>query len=217
MNSSLLFTRNAKKAYADQSILQAFLLSQKKRLTNLKSSSCKKVFPKCLSLIQLASMIFIPCNNWKQYFLHKFIATQRLGAIAMLLRSLKQRHLWLCLKQVFWKNSKCYVRYLHNNFTMMRIPKFQIKLLLLKSSQKKITCWPCFYLHWKKFTCWPCFYLHSKKIYLLTVFLFTLTFCKCSTYYVIRKFLKLKSSWRHVWLICNQAFMTFLFSQTEKW
>ena len=147
MNSSLLFSRNAKKAYADQSILQAFLLSQKKRLTNLKSSSCKKVFPKCLSLIQLASMIFIPCNSWKQYFLHKFTATQRLGAIAMLLRSLKHRHLWLCLKQVFWKNSKCYVRYLHNNFTMMLIPKFQIKLLLLKSSQKKFTCWQCFYLH----------------------------------------------------------------------
>ena len=45
----------------------------------------------CLLLIQLASTnVFIPFDNRKEYFLHKFIVTQRLGTTAMLLRSLKQ-------------------------------------------------------------------------------------------------------------------------------
>ena len=57
-------------------------------------------------------MFFIPCDNCKQYFLHKFIVNQRLGATAMLLRS---------FKQVFWKKSVFYIHYLHNNITMMLI------------------------------------------------------------------------------------------------
>ena len=63
-------------------------------------------------------MFFIPFDNWKHYFLHKFIVTLRLGAIAMLLRS---------LKQVFSKKSAFYVRYLDNNITMMPLPKVQNK------------------------------------------------------------------------------------------
>ena len=63
-------------------------------------------------------MFFILYDNWKQYFLHKFIVTLRLGATAMLLRS---------LKQVFSKKSAFYVRYLHNNIPMMPIPKVQNK------------------------------------------------------------------------------------------
>ena len=63
-------------------------------------------------------MIFIPCDNWKQNFLYKFIITQRFVATAMLLRS---------LKQVFWKKSAFYVRYFDNNITMMLIPKVQNK------------------------------------------------------------------------------------------
>ena len=35
-------------------------------------------------------MFFIPCDNCDQYFLHKFVATESLGATAMLLRSFKQ-------------------------------------------------------------------------------------------------------------------------------
>ena len=65
-------------------------------------------------------MFFIPCDNWKQYFSYKFNNTQRLGATTMLLRS---------LKQVFWKKSAFYVRYLGNNITitMMLIAKVQNK------------------------------------------------------------------------------------------
>ena len=47
--SGLLFSRNAKKTRIDQGILQASLLFlKKKRLTKVKSSSCKKLFPKCV-------------------------------------------------------------------------------------------------------------------------------------------------------------------------
>ena len=59
-------------------------------------------------------MFLNPCDNCKQYFLHKFIITQRLGATAMLLRS---------FKQVFWKKSAFYIHYLHNNIKMMLISK----------------------------------------------------------------------------------------------
>ena len=51
-------------------------------------------------------MLFIPYDNCKQYFLHKFIIIQRHGATAMLLRF---------FEQVFWKKSTFYVLYLHNN------------------------------------------------------------------------------------------------------
>ena len=85
-----------------------------------KSSSCKRVFPKCVYHWSnlLRWMFSIPRDNCKQYFLHKFIVTQRHGATAMLLRS---------FKQVFWKKSAFYVRYLHNNITMMPIANVQNK------------------------------------------------------------------------------------------
>ena len=83
-------------------------------------SSFKKVFPKCVYhwYNWFWWMFFIPCDNCKQYFLHRFIITQRLGATAMLLRS---------FKQVFWKKSAFYIHYLHNNITMMLILKVQNK------------------------------------------------------------------------------------------
>ena len=56
-------------------------------------------------------MFFIPCDNWKK-FLYTFSVTKRFGAIAILLCS---------LKQVFWKRSAFYVRYLHNNTSMLLI------------------------------------------------------------------------------------------------
>ena len=117
----LLFSRNAKKTDTDQSELQAFLFCLKRNVSQIfKSSSCKKVFPKCVYhwYNLLRRMFFIPFDNWKEYFLHKFIVTLRLGATAMLLRS---------LKQVSSKKSAFCVRYLHNNITMMLIPKVQNK------------------------------------------------------------------------------------------
>ena len=95
-----------------------------------------KVFPKCVYHWHnlLRWLFFVLCENWTQYFLfylkrsvfkiyNKFIVTQRLGATAILLRT---------LKQVFRKKSAFYDRYLHNNITMILIviPK------VLKFSQK---------------------------------------------------------------------------------
>ena len=66
----------------------------------------------------LRRMFFTPSDNWKILFLYKFIVTQRFSTIAMLLRS---------FTQVFWKKSAFYIRYLHNNITMLLIPKVQNK------------------------------------------------------------------------------------------
>ena len=99
----LLFSRNAKKTDTDQSILPGLLFCLKRSYSQtFKSSSCKKVFCKCVYhwYNLLRWMFFILCDNWKQYFLQKFIVTQMLGATTMLLRS---------LKQVFWKKSAFYV------------------------------------------------------------------------------------------------------------
>ena len=54
----------------------------------------------------------------RHYFLYQFTITQKFSAIAMLLCS---------LKQVLWKKSIFYVRYLYNNITMLLIPKVQSK------------------------------------------------------------------------------------------
>ena len=56
--------------------------------------------------------------NGRHYLLHNFIVTLRFGVTAMLLRS---------LKQVLWKKSAFYVRYLHNKIRMLLIPKDQNK------------------------------------------------------------------------------------------
>ena len=67
----LLFSRNAKKAHTDQSLLQTFLLCPKRKVSQtFKSGSCKKVFRKCVyhSYNVLRRMFFIPCDNWKAYF-----------------------------------------------------------------------------------------------------------------------------------------------------
>ena len=86
----------------------------------LKVAAAKEFFPSVFIIDPnlLRWMFSIPRDNCKQYFLHKFIVTQRHGATAMLLRS---------FKQVFWKKSAFYVRYLHNNITMMPIAKVQNK------------------------------------------------------------------------------------------
>ena len=52
-NILVFFSRNTKKTHTDQIILQIFLLCLKRK--NVLQGSCKKVFPKCMLLIQLAS------------------------------------------------------------------------------------------------------------------------------------------------------------------
>ena len=58
---------------------------------------------------------------WRDYSWYKFIFTQSVFAVTMLLRS---------LKQVFWKKSVFYVRYLRNS-NKANIPKVQAKVFFL--------------------------------------------------------------------------------------
>ena len=119
----LLFSRNAKKAHIDQNTLQTVLLCQKRNVSQTfqSSSSCKKVFFKCVyhSYNLPRQMFFIPCDTSKTLFLNKFIVTQRFGALAMLLSF---------LRQVIWKKSAFYIRYLRNTITLLLLTKVQNKV-----------------------------------------------------------------------------------------
>ena len=86
----------------------------------LKVAATKKSFSKVyISLIQLASTCFLfHVITGRHHFSHKFIVTQRFSTSPMLLRF---------LEQVFWKKSAFYIRYLHNNITMLLIRKVQNK------------------------------------------------------------------------------------------
>ena len=111
----LLFSTNAKKAHADQSIPRTFLLCLKRNvLQSFKKSSCKKVLIRCVCIdpICFEECFLFHVISGKHYFLYKFIVTQRLCAIAMLL---------------FWKKSVFYIHHLHNNITMLLIRKVQNK------------------------------------------------------------------------------------------
>ena len=54
----------------------------------LKVAAAKRYFPSGTTCF--GECFLIPCDNWKQYFLHKFTVTQRLGATITLLHSLNQ-------------------------------------------------------------------------------------------------------------------------------
>ena len=98
-----------------------FTLSRKKRLTNLiEVVAAKKSFS---SVYIIDTTCFDECFLFhmitgRHYFLYKFIITQRFRTIAMLLRSLRQL---FSIKSVF------YIRYLHNNITILLIPKARNK------------------------------------------------------------------------------------------
>ena len=115
----LLFSRNAKETHTDQSILQIFLLSLKKNISQtFKTAAPKKSFPNAYII---DTTFFDECFLFhviigRHYFLYIFIVTQRFDTTAMLLRS---------LKQLFWKKSAIYIRYLNNNITMLLIPTVQ--------------------------------------------------------------------------------------------
>ena len=84
----------------------------------LNIAAAKKVFPKCVIIDKTCfdECFFFHVITERHYFLYKFSVTQRFGAIAMLLCS---------LKQMFWKRSAFYVRYLLNNTSMQLILKVQ--------------------------------------------------------------------------------------------
>ena len=84
----------------------------------LKVAAAKKVFHKCVIIDKTCfdECFFFHVITERHYFLYKFSATQRFGAIAMLLCS---------LKQMFWKRSAFYVRYLYKKTLMLLILKVQ--------------------------------------------------------------------------------------------
>ena len=86
----------------------------------LKAATAKKYFP---SVYIIDTTCFDECFLFRVitgiHFLYKFIVTQRFGETAMLLCS---------SKQVFWKKSAFYIRYLRNNITMLLIPKVHNKV-----------------------------------------------------------------------------------------
>ena len=110
----LLFSINAKKAHTVQSISQTFLPCQKQNVVQtFKSSSCKKVFLKCVYNWYnfLRWIFFFHMIAGSHYFLSKFLVTQRLCTIPMLLPSLKQMLLnkpafyMLSLKPNIWNKA----------------------------------------------------------------------------------------------------------------
>ena len=84
----------------------------------LKVAAAKKIFPKCVIIDKTCfdECILFCVITGRHYSLCKCSVTQRFGAVVMLLRS---------LKQMFWKRSAFYVRYLHNNTSMLLILKVQ--------------------------------------------------------------------------------------------
>ena len=138
----------------------------------LKVGAAKKSFP---SVYIIDKTCFDECFLFhvitgRHYFLQKFSVTQRFGAIAMLLRS---------LKQVFWKRSAFYVRYLHNNTSM---------LLILKVQNKGSTCW---FSQQKK--------LFVDSVLLHSFILWIFTFFFTNEFFLYK--LNLKAPWRHVFLL----------------
>ena len=107
-----LFSRNAKKTHRDESVQQTFFFCQKRNASQtLKEAAAKCRSQVILSLIELMRwtffdlcFIFHVITRW-QYFLCRFIVTQRFGATTILLRS---------LEQVLWRKSAflCYLRWL---------------------------------------------------------------------------------------------------------
>ena len=97
-------------------MLLTLLLCLKRNVSlTLKSSICKKVFPKSVYLgYNLLSCSLFRVITGRHSFLYKLIVTQKFGVTAMLLRS---------LKQVFWKKSVFYIHYFHNNITVLLIPQ----------------------------------------------------------------------------------------------
>ena len=87
----------------------------------LKVAAAKKSFQ---SMYNIETTCFDECfllhvTTGRHYFLYKFIVTQRFGETAMLFYS---------LKQVFWKKSAFYIRYLYNNIKMLLMPKVYNKV-----------------------------------------------------------------------------------------
>ena len=140
----------------------------------------------------------------RHYFLYKFIVTQSFFATTTFL---------LSLKQVFWKKSVFYLRYLHNNIAMLLIPKVQHK-----ASTSKIFLTVFFidnvFLH--SIISWVFHIFHSKfsmlikgynQIFMWRVFVFT------NCFYKLRA--KSQSIW-HLYKQCLYKIIKFVNSKFYK-
>ena len=113
----LLFSINTKETDTDQKILQLFN-SVKKEISHKpsKAAAAKKFFQVAIVIgtnsFDECFLLHAVTRNY--YFLYKLVVTQRVFATVMLMCS---------LKQVFWKKTVFYLRYLHNNIIMLLMPK----------------------------------------------------------------------------------------------
>ena len=115
------FLKNVEKTYSAKWYCKGFYSVWKE--TSHKPSKVVDIKNLLPSLYVIRTTCFDECFSFhvvivKHYFLCKFIVTQRFFATTMLLPA---------LKQLFWKKSVYYVRYLHNKITMLLIPKVQTK------------------------------------------------------------------------------------------
>ena len=133
----LPFSINAKKFHADQSTRQMFLLCLKRKVSQtFKISSCKKVFLKCVYHWHnlLRRMFFIPCDNWKTLFFMQIFCYPEVW--------------YNCRVAAFFWN-KCFERsshfisVIHNNITMLLIPKVQIETSTRINTHRDVTIIEC--------------------------------------------------------------------------
>ena len=101
MNSiySVFFSAEIQRRLVQTKLYFQFFTFRLKRniLQTYKVATAKKIFQSVYVIGKACfDECFVPCDNLKNYFLQKFIFTQSIFAIAMLLRS---------LKQLFWKKS----------------------------------------------------------------------------------------------------------------
>ena len=109
----LLFSRKASRLIQTKVYCKLFYLVRKETFHKpLKEAAAKKSFPSvhiidktCFDEYFLFHVI-----AGRHYFLYKLSVTQKFGAIAILLRSLKQG---------FWKWSAVYIHYLHKNKSVL--------------------------------------------------------------------------------------------------
>ena len=107
-----LFSRNVKKTYTNQSKLQSFSFCLKRNVSQtFKISSCKKVY-----------IIYTTCFD-ECFLFHVITGRHYFYTNLVLPRGFVQPP--CCC--VFGKKSAFYVRYLHNNITMLLLSKVQSK------------------------------------------------------------------------------------------
>ena len=103
-------------AHTDQSILQTFLLHLRRNVSQtLKSSSWKKVFPKCVyhGYDLLRWIFFIPYDNWKIFFFIQILFLQihiLHNNITMLLITKVQNEASTSTKFISWKRFLLFIK-----------------------------------------------------------------------------------------------------------